>query len=55
VRDRVAKVKELAARMKSKGKASELEAVVGEWCDKQPPPTTFFLGGNSSVADELNR
>lgn len=55
VRDRVAKVKELAARMESKGKASELEAVVVEWCKKQPPPTTFFLGGSSSVADELNR
>jgi hypothetical protein len=49
VGDGVAKVKELAARMKSKGKASELEAAVGEWCEKQPPPTTFSLGENSSV------
>jgi len=38
VSDRVAKVRELASRMKSKGKAGELEAVVREWYENSLLP-----------------
>jgi hypothetical protein len=48
-------VTELAARMRSRGKTEELEAIVGEWYEKQPPLTAFFVGADTAVAGELDR
>ena len=55
VKDRVIKVNDLAERMRRKGKAEELSAIASAWYGKQPPPSTFFRGDSSGVADELER
>jgi len=55
VRERAAKVKAAAEKMRAKGKDRELEAVVAAWYEKPPPASVVFRGDSGGVAEELAR